>query len=73
MDNFLLTSARSANCEEYCDQLKFFNEEKQREMEAIEIKISEMEITPFEANISYKATIKTLEDSIAAFKMENMD
>ena len=48
---------RLANCEEYCDQLKFLNEENQREMEAIEMKISEMEITPFEANISYKATI----------------
>ena len=48
---------RLANCEEYCDKLKFLNEENQREIEAIEMKISEMEITPFEANISYKATI----------------
>jgi transcription-repair coupling factor (superfamily II helicase) len=69
----LSMAMRLANCEEYCDQLKFFNEENQRKMEAIEMKISEIEITPFEANIRYKATIKTLEDSIAAFKMENMD
>ncbi len=64
---------RLANCEEYCDKLKFLNEENQSEMEAMEMKISEMEITPLEANICYKATIKTLADSITAFKMENMD
>jgi hypothetical protein len=39
----------------------------------MEIKISETERTSLESNISCKATIKTLEDSIAAFKMENMD
>ena len=69
----LSMAMRLANCEEYCDQLKFLNEENQREMEAIEMKISEIEITPFETNISYKATIEILEDSNAAFKMENMD
>jgi hypothetical protein len=39
----------------------------------MEMKISETERMPLESNISSKATIQTLENSIAAFEMENMD
>jgi hypothetical protein len=67
------TEKKLADCEAYCGKLKFSNDENQREIEAMEMKISELEKTSLESNINTKATIKTLKDSIAAFKSENMD
>jgi hypothetical protein len=46
-----------ADCEEYCDKFKFPNDKNQREIEVMEIKISETERTSLESNISSKASI----------------